>query len=174
MTPPSQNALDLSDFAGNWELDPDRTTIEFHTKTLWVIPTKGTFRALEGAGTVAADGRISGTLVIDAASVDTKNKKQDVQLRAADLLEVETFATIIYEATSGRLVGPGTIDLDGSLALHGETRPLPVSAYLRVAADSMTFWADVHIDRGAWGITLRPFGAGLKNRVFVSARFYKV
>src|SRR5271168_4252401 len=120
MTSPNQNSFDVTEFVGNWELDRDRTSIEFHTKALWVFPAKGTFRALEGAGAVAADGGISGTLTIDAASVDTKNKKRDAHLRTADFFEVENFPTITYETTSGRLSGPGTIELDGTLTVHGE------------------------------------------------------
>ncbi len=174
MTSPSQDSFDLSSFAGNWELDRDRTSIQFHTKALWVFPAKGTFRALEGAGTVAPDGGISGTLVIDAASIDTKNKKRDAHLRTADFFEVETFPTVTYEATSGRLAGPGTLDLDGNLTVHGETRPLAVSANLSVAAGSVTVSAELDIDRSAWGLTLRPFGAGLKNRVVINAQFHKI
>ncbi len=173
MASPSQNPLDLSDFAGDWELDPDRTSVEFHTKGLWVIPVKGKFRSLGGGGSVAADGGISGSLVIDAASVDTNNKKRDAHLRAVDFLEVETFPAITYEVASGRLTGPGTIELDGALAVHGETRPLATSAYLRIAADSVTIWAEAAIDRGAWGITATPLGAKLKSRVFVRAQFHK-
>jgi polyisoprenoid-binding protein YceI len=171
---PSENPYDPKDFAGRWELDPDQTSIEFRTKALWVIPTKGTFRALEGVGTVTADGAISGTVAIDAASVATNNKKRDTHLRTADFLEVETFPTITYEATSGRLTGAGTIELDGTLTVHGETRPLAISAYFRVTADSVTIWGDVDVDRSAWGLTLTPFGAGVKNRVFVRALFRKV
>jgi polyisoprenoid-binding protein YceI len=170
---PSQNVLELSDFAGTWKLDPDRTSIEFHTRALWVIPAKGTFRSLEGVGTVTADGSIAGTLVIDAASVDTKNKKRNAHLRTADFLEVESFPTITYEVTSGRLTGPGTIHFDGTLTVHAVTRPLAVSAYFRGAADTVTIWADVTIDRSAWGLTLTPLGAGLKNRVFVRGQFSK-
>jgi polyisoprenoid-binding protein YceI len=171
---PEPERPDVSDFAGTWVLDPDRTSIEFHTKALWVIPTKGTFRSLEGAGTVTADGGIEGRLVIDAASVDTRNKKRNAHVRTADFLEVDTFPTIAYEVTSGRLTGPGTVDLDGTLTAHGVTSPLAVSASLRLAADTVTIWADVAIDRSAWGLTLTPLGAGLKNRVFVRSRFDKV
>jgi polyisoprenoid-binding protein YceI len=103
MSSPDQNSLNMSDFVGNWELDRERTSIEFRTKALWVFPAKGTFRVLEGTGTVTADGGISGTLIIDAASIDTKNKKRDAHLRTADFFEVEAFPTITYEATSGRL-----------------------------------------------------------------------
>jgi polyisoprenoid-binding protein YceI len=173
MTSPDQNSFDLSHFVGNWELDRERTSIEFHTKALWVFPAKGTFRALEGTGTVTADGGISGSLIIDAASIDTKNKKRDIHLRTADFFEVETFPTITYEATSGRLVKPGTIDLDGTLTVHGEARPLTVSANVSISADSVTVTAEVDIDRSAWGLTLTPFGAGLRNKVAMSAQFRK-
>jgi polyisoprenoid-binding protein YceI len=123
---------------------------------------------------VAADGGISGSLVIDAASIDTKNKKRDIHLRTADFFEVEPFPTITYQATSGRLSGPGTIDLDGTLTVHGVTKPLAVSANLSVAAGSVIVSAEVEIDRSGWGLTLRPFGAGLKNKVIINARFRKV
>jgi polyisoprenoid-binding protein YceI len=174
MTSPSESSFDLSDSVGTWELDRDRTSIAFHTKALWVFPAKGTFRALEGEGTVAADGSISGRLVIDAPSVDTKNKKRDAHLRTADFFEVDTFPTITYEVTNGRLSGPGTVDLDGILTVHGEAKPLAVSANLSVAAGSVTVSAEADIDRSAWGLTLRPFGAGLENRMVISAQFRKV
>ena len=173
MTSPSQNSIDLSSFAGNWELDRDRTSIEFHTKALWVLPAKGTFRALEGKGAVAGDGGVSGTLVIDAASVDTNNKRRDTHLRTADFFDVETFPTMTYEVTSGRLSGTGTVDLDGTFTVHGESRPLAVSAKLGRTADSVTVSAEFDIDRSAWGLTLTPFGAGVKNRVVISAQFRK-
>ena len=173
MSSPDQNSFDLSDFVGNWVLDRERTSIEFHTKALWVFPAKGTFRALEGTGTVTADGGISGSLVVDAASIDTKNKKRDTHLRTADFFEVEKFPTITYDVTSGRLVSPGTIELDGTLTVHGESRPLAVSANVGDSAGSVTVTAEVDIDRSAWGLTLTPFGAGLKNKVVMSAQFRK-
>ena len=174
MDPAGQNASELSHFAGHWKLDPARTSIEFHTTALWLIPMKGTFPAIDGVGTVAADGGISGVVIIDAASVDTRNKKRDAHLRNPDFLEVETFPTITYESTSGRLGRPGTIDLDGTLTVHGGSKPLAVSAYFRAARASVTIWADVEIDRSAWGLTSTSFGAGLKNRVYVRAQFDKV
>jgi polyisoprenoid-binding protein YceI len=164
----------LRDFTGKWVLDPDRTSIVFHTKAMWVFPAKGTAKAIEGVGTVDPDGGLSGTLVIDAASIDTKNKKRDAHLRTADFFEVERFPTITFEVTSGRLAGSGKLELTGTLTVHGQTRPLSVVADLSVAADSVTVSTEVAIDRSEWGLSLTPFGAGLKNNVMINARFRKV
>ena len=174
MTLPNQTSVDLGDFVGKWVLDPDRTSIVFHTKAFWVVPVKGTVKAIEGAGTVGADGSISGTLVVDAASIDTKLKRRDAHLRTADFFEVERFPTITFEATSGRLAGPGKLELAGTFTVHGETKPLAVMANLSVAADTVTVSTELVIDRSEWGLSLRPFGAGLKNRVVISALFRKV
>ena len=174
MTPPNQNSVDLGDFVGKWVLDPDRTSIVLRTKAMLVVPAKGTAKAIEGEGTVGADGGLSGTLVIDVASIDTKNKKRDAHLRTADFFEVEKFPTITFEATSDRVADPGKLELAGTLTVHGQTRPLVVMADLRVTADTVTVSTEVVIDRSAWGLSLRPFGAGLKNKVMVSALFTKV
>ena len=174
MTPPNQNSVDLGDFVGKWVLDPDRTSIVFHTKAMWVFPAKGTAKAIEGEGAVGADGSFSGALVIDASSIDTKNKKRDTHLRTADFFEVEKFPTITFEVTTGRLAGPGKLELVGTLTVHGQARPLAVMADLSVAADTVIVSTEAVIDRSAWGLTLRPFGAGLKNKVMVSALFTKV
>jgi polyisoprenoid-binding protein YceI len=97
----NENPVEWRDFVGKWMLDPDRTSIVFHTKAMWVFPAKGTARAIEGVGTMGTDGGLSGSLVVDAASIDTKNRKRDAHLRTADFFEVETFPTINFEATSG-------------------------------------------------------------------------
>jgi polyisoprenoid-binding protein YceI len=173
MTFPNASPVDLGDFAGTWVLDPGRTTIVLHTKAMWVLPVKGTAQAIEGVGTVGADGALSATLVVDAASVDTKNKKRDAHLRTADFFEIEEYPTIVFAAASGRLTRPGRLELAGSLTVHGQTRPLAVVADVSVAADVATLSTEVAIDRSEWGLTLTPFGAGLKNRIVIVANFRK-
>jgi polyisoprenoid-binding protein YceI len=78
--------MDLSAFAGLWVLDADQTSIVVHTKALWVVPVKATAKAIEGRGTLTDEGDLSGTLVVDAASIDTKNRKRPTsasQVRAS-------------------------------------------------------------------------------------------
>ncbi len=87
MTSPNQTATDLSAFAGTWTLDPAHTSVVFFTKAMWVFNVRGTFKALEGTGSVGTDGSVSGSILVDA-SVDTKQKRRDKHLRTADFLRL--------------------------------------------------------------------------------------
>jgi polyisoprenoid-binding protein YceI len=174
MTSSSRTNIDLSTFADSWVLDPDRTSVVFHTKAVWVLPVKGTAKAIEGAGSVGVDGSLSGTLVVDAASIDTRNKRRDEHLRTADFLEVAKYPTITFEATGVRLTSSGQVEVTGNLTVHGQTRPLTVLAEVSATGGSATVAAEVAIDRSVWGVSSAPFGARLKNRVVINAGFNRV
>ncbi len=70
---------------------------------MWIVPVKGTAKALSGDGHVGADGSVQGTLVIDAASINTKNKKRDAHLRTDDFFEVDKYPTLTFTVDGGRL-----------------------------------------------------------------------
>lgn len=77
----------ISDLTGTWTLDPRRSTIQFQTKAMWILTVNGTLRVTEGGGTADRDGRVTGCLVVDANSIDTKNKRRDGHLRTGDRSE---------------------------------------------------------------------------------------
>ena len=114
MTSPNEAVADLSPFTGSWSLDPSHTSIVFITKALWVLTVRGAFTAVEGSGTVGADGSVSGSIVIDASSVDTKKKKRDDHLRTADFFEVDAHPTITFSLTHAHPKGAGTVELTGT------------------------------------------------------------
>jgi polyisoprenoid-binding protein YceI len=174
MTSPNETTVDLSAFAGSWTLDPSQTSVEFHTKAMWVVNVKGTFKAIEGGGTVGADGGVTGSIVLDAASVDTRKKKRDDHLRTADFFEVNSFPTITVTVTGAHPKEAGKVDLTGTLTIHGTTRPLALRADVSVTEVSATVSTEVDIDRSEWGITWAKMGAGLKNHVVINARFTRV
>jgi polyisoprenoid-binding protein YceI len=100
-------------------LDPVSTSIEFHTTAMWVLPVTGRLRATVGSGTVGSDGTVSGTLVLDAASIDTNNTKRDELLRTADFFEVATFPTTVFTAAGGAPAAGGMVQLTGTFEVHG-------------------------------------------------------
>jgi polyisoprenoid-binding protein YceI len=171
VTSTSSSSANASLLEGSWSLDPHQTTVEFRTKALWVFPVKGKAKVTGGGAVVGSDGSITGTLVIDAASIDTKNKKRDDHLRTADFFEVIKYPTITFEVTRGRVVSSGKTELEGTLTVHGQSRPLAITADVKTSGDSAVLSTEVEIDRRSWGLSLAPFGAGFKNRVTVSATF---
>jgi polyisoprenoid-binding protein YceI len=174
MTSANETDSDLFASAGSWTLQPSQTSVEFHTKAMWLLNVKGKFQAIEGSATVSADGSIGGSLVLDAASVDTNNKKRDAHLRTADFFETDAYPTITFTVTAARPQGPGKVELVGNLTIHGTTRPLTIPADVKVTGDSVVVSGKSDIDRSDWGLTWAKLGAGLKNRVVINATFNKI
>src|ERR1700733_13078619 len=97
----------ITDLTGTWTLDPRRTTIQIQTKAMWILPVSGTLVVTEGGGNVDSDGRVTGRLVVDANSIDTKNKKRDQHLRTDDFFEVQKYPNIVFDVTGARLSAEG-------------------------------------------------------------------
>ena len=160
---------DLSRLAGSWELDPEKTTVTFRTKAMWLLPVKGTAKALSGDAQIGPDAAVKATLVIDAASFDTKNKKRDDHLRSEDFLEVVKYPTIVFTANGGRPAGAGRVEITGVLTVHGGTQPLTLQAEVSGSGNSATVSTEIEIDRSLWGMSWAKMGAGLKNQVAIRA-----
>lgn len=163
----------LADAVGTWTLDPAATTVSLETKAMWgLAKVKGTFAATEGAGQVAEDGTVTGRLVVDAASVDTGNARRDTHLRSGDFLEVEAHPQFVYEVSGVRPAAGGALGVDGSLTIHGQTRPVALTATVEKAApDRVTVAATTDIDRSAFGIDWTKMGAKVDNHIVVHAEF---
>lgn len=163
---------DLSTHAGTWSLDPARTTVTFRTKAMWMLPVKGTIRALEGGGTVGPDGSIEGRLVLDVTSLSTGMGMRDKHLMSADFFDAAANPTIEFDLTGVRPAEGGRLVLDGTLLVHGERRPVSVDADVAVHGDSVTVTGRVaDLDRREWNLRWAKMGAGVHNTVEVSAVF---
>jgi polyisoprenoid-binding protein YceI len=172
-TEPAQSS-GVADFSGTWKIDPAQTTVEFHTKAMWVFPVKGRFHALSGVGTVGDDGSVTGSLIMDATSVDTGNRRRDDHLRAADFFEVATHPSFTFNVSGATLSGAGQAILDGTLTIKGVTQPLPVPVTFTSTADGVDLRAEVSdLDRREWGLTWAKMGTGVHNRLVVHAHFVR-
>jgi polyisoprenoid-binding protein YceI len=168
-TPPAS----LAGATGNWQLDPVGTNIELRTKAMWgLAKVRGRFNALEGSGVVDEDGTLSGTIVFDAKSIDTKNKRRDTHLRGGDFFEVEKYPTLSYSATGASPTDDGKLKVTGSLTVKDQSRPLELLVTAtQPAPGRATLTAEAEIDRRQWGMTWAKMGAGVINQVVVVAQF---
>ena len=175
MTAPEVQAL-LKDgaLAGEWVLNPDRSSIRLTTKSMGLIPVKGAFREVGGHGGVAEDGRVSGTVTVAAASIDTRNKRRDTHLRSADFFNCEAHPDITFTADDARPSGQGVV-VTGALTVGGQTRPMSFDATVSVQ-DGGDIWLDatVAVNRADFGLTWNPLGiVGVSNTLAIHAVFTK-
>jgi polyisoprenoid-binding protein YceI len=74
------------------------------------------------------DGKDFGTasvdVVIDAASIDTREPRRDDHLRSADFFDVAKFPTLAFKSTRIELAGDGKLRMTGDLTIRGVTRPV--------------------------------------------------
>ena len=159
MTAPVVQAL-LRDgvLAGDWALDPGRSSIRLKSKSIGLIPVTGVFREVSGHGTVSPDGQVSGTVTIAAASIDTKQTRRDTHLRSADFFDTGNYPDITFTADSVRPSGQG-VAVTGALTVRGRTRPLSFDAAASVHGDGEV-WLDatVRINRTDFGLTWNQLG----------------
>jgi polyisoprenoid-binding protein YceI len=144
--------------AGEWALDPSASSIRLTSKVFGLLPVNGVFREVSGYGTISPDGQASGTLVIAAASVDTKNTRRDTHLRSADFFDSENHPDIIFIADQIRPSGED-VTVTGMLTVCGRTRPLSFDAAVSVHGDG-EIWLDteVRINRADFGLTWNWLG----------------
>ena len=75
---------------GAWTVAPERSSVRFTNRTLWgLVKVTGHFAAIAGNGRIAADGSVSGRLVIAAASLRTGIRRRDEHLRSPDFFDTK-------------------------------------------------------------------------------------
>ena len=160
MTAPALQAL-LQDeaLAGEWVLDPHRSSIGLKNKSMaGLARVNGVFREVSGNGTVSADGGVSGTLTVAAASIDTKNTRRDTHLRSADFFDSGNHPDITFTAQAIRPSGQG-VAVTGALTVRDHTAPLSFDATATVqGSGEISVDAEVIINRADFGLTWNQLG----------------
>ena len=167
--------LDGQAAAGSWVLDPAGSKVEFHVKHFWgAITVHGSFGRVSGEGSVSADGKVTGRISMDAASLSTKNKRRDEHLRSADFFDVENHPNVVVTVTA-RPAGPATLVCQGTLEAAGHARPIEFTAHVEDAsAQAVTLRAETVVDRSGFAMTWSPLGtASAMARATVVARFVR-
>lgn len=162
--------------AGAWTLDPAASRIEFHSKSMWgMAKVHGVFGTVSGSGTVAADGTVTGRVVVDAASVDSKVQKRDDHLRSKDFFHVDEHPEITFAVTGITPQGGDTVEVRGTLTARGHDEAVTFTATLSDAsAEAVTLAGELAVDRSRFGMTWSPMKmATMHNRIVVSLRFRK-
>jgi polyisoprenoid-binding protein YceI len=178
MTAPSQQAAwqaQLADgsLAGNWKLDPARSTATLRSKSMWgLVPVKGVFRDLDGSGTVSATGEVTGSITVPTGSLDTKNARRDKHLRSEDFFLSDKFPAITFTLDKLTPASTGAV-LSGTLTVRDRSRPVTFNAEASPAGDGdVALDATIQVDRSEYGLTWNQLGmTSMKNTITIHAVF---
>jgi polyisoprenoid-binding protein YceI len=174
MTAPALQALLTGGaLAGEWALDPRRSSIRLKSRAMWgLAPVTGVFRQVTGNGTVSAAGKVSGAVTVAAASIDTKNARRDTHLRSADFFDTGNHPDLTVTVDGIRPAGQG-VAVTGALTVRGRTRPLAFDAAAAAHGDGeVCLDAEVHVNRADFGLTWNLLGmASMHNTLIIHAVF---
>ena len=146
----------------SWRIDPAHSHVEFAVRHLMISSVKGAFGDVQG--TVWVDESDPRTVLVDiviqVASIDTRQEQRDAHLRSPDFFDAAKFPTITFR--SRRVQGnplEGDFRLTGDLTVRGITREvtLDVSPEGRLTdpwgEERAGFSAHAKIDRTDFGLT---------------------
>jgi polyisoprenoid-binding protein YceI len=119
-------AQPLNQIAATWQIDPAHTSVEFGVRHLMISTVKGRFGDI--AGTVTLDpndvAAPSVEVILQTASIDTRQEQRDAHLRSADFFHVEKWPVITFR--SNRIEGDTESDfrVTGDLTIRDVTREI--------------------------------------------------
>ena len=126
-TPPSHDAARVK--PGTYAVEPDHTQVLFSVMHLGFTTYYGHFSGATGSVSVAPDpSAMSVSINVPVTSVATTSQKLDGELKSADWLDATRYPAMVFHSTKVTRTGPDAADVEGTLTLHGVTRPLVLHA----------------------------------------------
>jgi polyisoprenoid-binding protein YceI len=139
-----------------WRIDPTRSSVEFHAPNFWGLATvKGKFERYDG--TLELDKTPAIELTIDAASLNTNNKKRDTHLRSGDFFDAANHPQVSFVSDSATLSGQ-QLTVHGHLHAAGKSIPVDLDATVRPVGDELEVEAETHANHDLLGMTWNRLG----------------
>jgi polyisoprenoid-binding protein YceI len=160
---------------GSWQLDAAATTVSLTTTAIWgLVRVRATLAATKGEGTLGPEGHVEGSLAIDAASIDSGNRKRDDHLRSVQFLNAEDYPDLTFVATGITPVAEHRCRVAGVLTVRRRSEPVALEATVSAEGqDRIGVHAEFDIDRARWGIAWTAMGASMINHIKVDAVFVR-
>jgi polyisoprenoid-binding protein YceI len=161
-------AAEIPDEAyGTYDIDPVHSMVVFSAGHFGVGYVYGMFNDVKGTFDMAEDPAESSVkLEIAAESIFSGSRQRDDDLKGPDFLNVGQFPQITFESSEVRRTPTG-YEVDGSLTLRGQTRPVTIemehagSGTVPMDNSYRTgFRGKVEIDRNQFGIEAMPEAVG--------------
>ncbi|PFG20551.1 YceI family protein [Serinibacter salmoneus] len=118
--------------AGEWDFDPAHTRIGFSARHAMVTSVRGAFNEVTGHLVVDPEdlSASSAHVVVQVASIDTRNSQRDAHLRSADFFDVDVWPTIEFTSTAIEEVEDSAYAVTGDLRIRDITRQVMIPVTL--------------------------------------------
>ena len=115
-----------ADLSGSYTIDAAHSRIGFVARHAMVTKVRGSFNAFEGSAVLdfADPSRSSAELVVEVASIDTRQAQRDEHLRTNDFFDAPTFPQLTFRSTAVERVSDDVYRLTGDLTIKGVTKPI--------------------------------------------------
>jgi len=110
--------------ATKWDIDPAHSNAQFVVRHMGISNVQGEFTKISGTITLddADVSKSNVTATIDIASVDTRVKGRDDDLRSTNFFDAAKYPTMTFQSTKIQKTGDGMSKMTGNLTLHGVTK----------------------------------------------------
>jgi polyisoprenoid-binding protein YceI len=156
----THSVQDSQQIAGTrWRLDPSGSSAEFRAPYFWGLASvKGRFHHFDGWLEVDDDHLWRMELTLDAASLDTGNRRRDRHLSSADFFDVQHHPEVRFRSTNVNDRGGGRLHVEGELEAAGERARLQVEVTVEHADGRLDLDAAATVDQRQLGMTFSPLG----------------
>jgi polyisoprenoid-binding protein YceI len=141
---------------GTWKLDQQRSSVEFRVGHFWgLVAVRGHFTDYQGRLDLTAKPAIE--LTIDAASLETGNRRRDEHLRSSAFFDVENHPLVRFLSDSIDQHGD-MLKVRGCLSAGGRSIPVEVDAQVRKIGGELEIKAATPAPHRELGMTYSPLG----------------
>jgi polyisoprenoid-binding protein YceI len=137
-----------------FQMDPEHCSIKFTVDAV-LHTVHGTFKVKHGALQLEPGGRMSGEIVVDAASGDSGSGMRDRKMHQ-EVLESARYPEISFrpDRVEGAVTNPGksTVRVHGIFSVHGTDREIMVPAELNTGGDHWTAAVHFTVPYEKWGM----------------------
>ena len=137
-----------------FHIDPAQSTVKFTLGDV-LHTVHGTFKVKHGALQLGAGGKMSGEIVVDAASGDSGSGMRDRKMNK-EVLETARFPEISFrpDRVDGPVAdsGKASVMVHGIFSIHGMNREIMVPASLETRGDRWTAFVRFTVPYEKWGM----------------------
>jgi polyisoprenoid-binding protein YceI len=139
--------------AKTWQVDAAHSTLTF-TNTYQNVEYTGQFRRFDANITYDPNdlAHAKFDVGVDIASLDTQNSERDHTALGADFFDASKFPQAHFVTTAFRKAADGKVIADGTLTLHGVSKPVSLAVAFATRGDTATLDVTAQLKRLDFGI----------------------